>query len=108
MANTQTGGAALPSNNTGPLFGVSPALAQPAMQGQLGQLAYYYGGMGTLPAVQRSQYLADALQSLRQTGGQNLRSPVALGSNLLAEALEQYFLSKNNAKLYGAVQAGQQ
>lgn len=42
----------------------------------------------TAVAAQRSQYLAQALASMRQEG-QNIRTPVALGSDLLAQALLQ-------------------
>lgn len=42
----------------------------------------------TAVAAQHSQYLAQALQAMQQQG-QNIRTPVALGSDLLAEALLQ-------------------
>lgn len=70
-----------------------------ALQEALAQRALNSATPATLPAVQRSAYLADALQNLRQNGGQNLRTPGALASNLLAEGLEQYGLRKQQQKL---------
>lgn len=40
-------------------------------------------------ALQRSQYLADALRNLQASGG-DIRTPLALGGNLLAEAITAY------------------
>jgi hypothetical protein len=49
-----------------------------AMQGYSPQTSLY---------DQQAQMMAQALQQMGQQGGQNLRTPVALGANLLAEAL---------------------
>lgn len=54
------------------------------------ELAMLMGGYSpqTALAAQHSQYLAQALAAMREQG-QNIRTPVALGANLLAEALMQ-------------------
>ena len=73
----------------------------------LAQMAQQYAGPQAIPAIQKSQYLADALRSMQETGGQNIRTPGALGSNLLAEALLQWARNRNDHQLLGQVQAGQ-
>lgn len=84
------------------------AEAQTAMTpNMLAAMAQQLGGTQAIPAVQRSQYLADALHSLQASGGQNLRTAGALGSNLLADALLQWKQQKNNQALMGQVQQGQ-
>jgi hypothetical protein len=47
-------------------------------------------------AAQR-QFLAQMLARMGEVGGQNLRTPTALGANLLAEALLQRGMTRNNA-----------
>jgi hypothetical protein len=61
-----------------------------AIDGYIAQLASRYGTPQTLPYIQHSAYLQQALQQERAQGGQNLKSPLALGSNLLAEAIDQF------------------
>lgn len=58
----------------------------------------------TIPLVQRSAYLADALRQLQETGGQNIRSPWQLGANLLAEAITQHSRGQANQQLAGQQQ----
>lgn len=70
-----------------------------ALQEALAQRAVASATPQTLPLVQRSAYLADALSELRQSGGQNLRTPGALASNLLAEALDRYGLKHSQQEL---------
>jgi hypothetical protein len=70
-------------------------------------MALTYGGTGALPAVQDSEYLANALANLQSTGAQASKTPLALGSNLLAEALLQVGRHKNNQALLKAYQGGQ-
>jgi hypothetical protein len=53
-------------------------------------------------ALQRSQYLADALRAL-QAGGNEIRTPGALGTSLLAEGLTQYAKKKADKDALGAV-----
>lgn len=53
----------------------------------------------TMPYVEQSAYLADALQQMREHGGDNIRTPFALGANLLAEALTQSTKSRADKKL---------
>lgn len=56
-------------------------------------------------AFQRSQYLADALQSLQQNAQSNTRTPTALGANLLASAVLNWGKHKadqNAMTAYGA------
>lgn len=83
---------------------MTAASSEPSL---LAALASQLGGTTAIPAVQRSQYLAAALQNLQSTGGQNLRTPMALGSNLLADALLQYGRSKTDKELMGIVSKGQ-
>lgn len=52
-------------------------------------------------ALQRSQYLADALRAL-QAGGNEIRTPGALGTSLLAEGLTQYAKKKADAEALSA------
>jgi hypothetical protein len=69
----------------------------------LAEMASQLGGAQALPAIQRSQYLAEALSQMRQSAGQNLKSPLALGSNLLAEALLNYKREQTNQQLMGVI-----
>ena len=82
--------------------GLAPQL-NAAMMAQ----AMRYATPATLPYVQRSAYLADALQSMREHGGDNLKTPLALGSNLLATALDQFASRGANADLAHRGQANQ-
>jgi spore germination cell wall hydrolase CwlJ-like protein len=62
-------------------------------------------------ALQRSQYLAQALQSLEQNAGQNIRTPTALWSNLLADGLMNFTKSRADKEAltaYGADQKSQE
>ncbi|HXQ46623.1 MAG TPA: phage tail tip lysozyme [Caulobacteraceae bacterium] len=83
-----------------------PTAQAASLQDWLNRLAMQFGGVTTLPDIQHSQYLAEALQQMSQQG-QNIRTPVALGSDLLAEALERFGLNKANAKLAGLIGQGQ-
>lgn len=47
-------------------------------------------GPSTGGAIQRSQYLADALEQLQASASQGIRTPAALGTNLLANAILQH------------------
>lgn len=58
-----------------------------------------YATPQTIPAIQRSQYLAEALNQMRAQGGQNLRTPVALGANLLALGLTNWSKDKADKQL---------
>lgn len=82
-------------------------LAQ-ALQAQIADRALQYATPATIPYVQRSAYLADALSNISKTGGQNVRTPGALGSNLLAEALLRFAGGKANAALQGQAAGDQQ
>lgn len=77
-----------------------------SLQNTLAQQALAYGGIGAVPAVQRSALLADMLQQMREHGGDNLRTPTALGSNLLADALERIQLGHANKALAAQVGGG--
>lgn len=79
---------------------------QPA-PGPLAQMALGYGGTGALPAIQDSEYLANALQNLQASGAQESKSGLALGSNLLADALLQWGRHRSNAALLAEIQQGQ-
>ena len=81
-----------------PLTPLSPSL--------LSQLALEYGGTPAIPAVQRSQYLADALHAM-SSQGQEIRSPLALGSDLLAEALLHFGQTRQNRALLSQINASQ-
>lgn len=56
-------------------------------------------------AIRRSQYLADALESLQANAQQNIRSPFALGTNLLADAILEGERKKSDATASDAVAA---
>lgn len=80
--------------------GVSSTLLQ--------QLASQYQTPATIPAVQHSQYLAQALANLQDSAKNNIKTPTALWSSLLADGLLQYARHKSDAQLVGAIQSGQQ
>lgn len=67
------------------------------------QQALASGGYAALPQIQRSQYLADALKALQESAGQNIRTPGALGSNLLAAALLKYGEKRSQKSLLDAL-----
>ena len=69
--------------------------------------AMRYAPLSAIPFVQRSAYLADALQQLRQHGGDDLKTPGALGSNLLAEAIDQFASRRATAALLAKGQQDQ-
>ena len=75
-------------------------------QNLLQQQALALGGYGTIPQIQRSQYLADALKSISENGGQNIKSAGALGSNLLAEAILAFSQRNANKQLIASLQQG--
>ncbi|MGA0603519.1 cell wall hydrolase [Caulobacter sp. KR2-114] len=74
---------------------------------ELAARALQYATPATIPYVQHSQYLADALARMGEQGGQNIRTGGALASNLLAEALLQYGSRRANAQLLAREQADQ-
>lgn len=83
----------------------APSLSQ-ALSAQLADRALQFATPATIPYVQRSAYLADALQSM-QRGGGNIRTGGALASNLLAEALLQFSKGKADKALLGQQQKDQ-
>jgi hypothetical protein len=63
------------------------------------------GGMMTpamLPLQRRSQYLADAIEQINRSAQEGIRSPEALGTNLLAEAVDLYGQNRNDKRLVEA------
>lgn len=84
-------------------------MADPGMNSTLlQQLASQYQTPQTIPAIQHSQYLAQALANLQDSTKNNIKTPTALWSSLLADGLLQYARKKSDAQLMGAVQSGQQ
>lgn len=82
--------------------------AQPqAPAAMLAQPVLALGGWGAYPEVQHSQYLADAIKAMSGVGS-NIRTPAALGSNLLAEAILQFSQRQNNKALMNTIQQGAQ
>lgn len=73
----------------------------------LAQQAQMYGGVAAIPQVQRSEYLARALDAMSQQGP-NIRTGGALATNLLAEALLQYGRARNDNQLMATIQGGLQ
>lgn len=63
---------------------------------------YENAGPIARPVVQRSQYLADALRALQNTGENPIRSPGQLVANLLAQALTQYGQHRAQGQLQNA------
>ena len=64
-----------------------------------------YATPAMIPLLRRSQYLADALEAIGRSTQQGIRTPQALGTNLLADALLQYGRNRNDQAILG--QAGQ-
>lgn len=87
---------------------IGPQPTQQPQGGPLAQMALGYGGTGAIPAVQDSEYLANALQNLQASGAQESKSGLALGSNLLADALLQLGRHASNKALLAEIQQGQQ
>lgn len=73
----------------------------------LQQLGLALGGTQAIPAVQRSQYLADALKAMQSNGGPNIRTGGALASNLLAEGLLQLNRRRTDQALLQQIGASQ-
>lgn len=69
--------------------------------------ALQYGTPATMPYVQRSAYLADALRQLSESGGKNLRTGGSLASTLLADAITQFASRKADKQLLAREQADQ-
>jgi hypothetical protein len=67
-----------------------------------------YAQPSTLPTIRRSQYLADALQSLQETGAENLRTPTALWGKLAGQAILQGARDKNYDHLSNQLMGDQQ
>lgn len=88
----------IPEGGAGAAQGVSPSM--------LAQLAQALGGTAAIPEVQRSEYLARALDQMRGQGA-NIRTPAALGTNLLAEALLQFGQTYSDRQLLKQINAGQ-
>lgn len=76
-----------------------PARLSDAINAQIADQALRYATPGSIPYIQHSAYLADALNQMRAHGGDNIRTSGALGSNLLAEALLQYSQRKAGKQL---------
>lgn len=79
---------------------------QQAPQNMLDALAQTYAGPAAIPAIQRSEYLARALEQM-QTNQPAIRSPLALGSNLLADAVLEFGRARANKDLLKQIQAGE-
>ncbi|HUZ11561.1 MAG TPA: hypothetical protein VMU93_01755 [Caulobacteraceae bacterium] len=77
-----------------------------ALTQQLAARALAGASPQSLPLVQRSAYLADALRQIGQTGAQTLRTPAALGANLLADALDQWSSRRADAALQASAAPG--
>jgi spore germination cell wall hydrolase CwlJ-like protein len=77
---------------------------QPTM---LQQMAAQFQTPQSVPAIQRSQYLAQALANMQDTAKEGIKSPTQLWSSLLANGLLQYAKSKNDQQLAGIVQSAQ-
>ena len=77
-------------------------------QSLLAAQAQLYAGPQSIPAIQQSEYLANALRSLQDTGAQNIRTKGALASNLLADAILQFSRRANDQRLLKEIGAGQQ
>jgi hypothetical protein len=72
----------------------------PLTQKQIIEQAIQRGGIGLLPDAQRASRTSEMLSHLLETGGQNLKSPWALGGNLLATALLSRSADKRTRDLY--------
>lgn len=64
-------------------------------------------GPSTQSALRKSQYLNQALQQLQETGGQNIQSPLELGSKLLATAILSRRANKADQAAVGALKSDQ-
>lgn len=82
-------------------------MAQPAVVNPQQILALQGYQPNTQQAIQRSQYLADALQNI-QASSENIKTPGELGLRLLADAVAQRGLRKSNADLAQAVYGDRQ
>lgn len=76
--------------------------AQPSLAAQR---ALPYASPTTVPLIQQSQYLADALQSLNEKGSQGFQSWGGFGASLLADALLQHNRRASDAALTGAAKS---
>jgi hypothetical protein len=82
--------------------------ALPGRTSLLAQQAALYGGLGALPAIQRANYLSQALDNLGQAGANgSIKSGTALGADLLAEALLNFGRVRNDKALLSSIQGGQ-
>ena len=93
-----------PTYNTGYGAAGAPPSGQltPSM---LQQLAQQYAGPLAAPAIQRSKYLAQALEQMSHQG-ENIRTTGALTSNLLAEALLQWGRARSDRELQSDINSG--
>lgn len=82
-------------------------MADPVSSSVLQQMAAQYTTPQAVPAIQRSQYLAQALQNMQDTAKQGIKSPTQLWTTLLADGLIQSARAKSDRDLAGVVQAGQ-
>ena len=67
---------------------------------------YSYAPPSALPQVAHSQYLARALEAIRQSAANGIRTPTALWSNLAAEALDKSSQNRSNKQLSDAINSG--
>ena len=77
-------------------------------QDLLSSLAYQTGGLGAIPQIQQSQYLAQALKSLQEGSARNISNKGALASNLMADAILQFSRNRNNQQLEQQIGQGMQ
>jgi hypothetical protein len=84
----------------------NPLANRQPTQSMLQQMVAGYGGTGSIPAVQKSEYLAQALAQMNKSAD-GIKSWGALGANLMAEALLQYARNKSNKELLSQIQQGQ-
>src|ERR1019366_1313448 len=77
-------------------------------QDLLSSLAYQTGGLGAIPQIQQSQYLAAALKNLQEGSARNIQTKGALASNLLANAIDQFSRGRNNQQLEQSISGGMQ
>lgn len=52
-----------------------------------------------VPLQRRSQYLADALEAIQRSTSEGIRSPAALGTNLLADAVLMHGMRSNDRRM---------
>src|ERR1019366_5250409 len=72
-------------------------------QDLLSSLAYQTGGLGAIPQIQQSQYLAAAIKNLQEGSARNIQTKGALGTNLLADAILQFSRGRNNQQLLSSI-----